>query len=168
MYIGEVIEAFKEKTKKEFNLEVACGYFGANAFMSIDIEKFVFRFAVPKKCNIEEARELLVILKEQCAEMINRHEGIRPYLRSYPFSPLDTKIDLYFEEDGTLSHMFATDNEIQYFAKNSKTQNDEKLLEETFEEAVKIVKAKQSKVCDQGTYKPEFWVYKSAGQRVSG
>ena len=146
VYISELIEAFKEIAKNEFNLEVLSG----QASAPVDIEKFIFRFNVHKKCSLEEARELLVNLKERLVMTVNQNEKIRPFLNNYPILPVGTHIDLYFEKSNdSVYYIFDKQKGIQYFSENPQTQKSEKIYEETFAEAVKIIKAKQSNVCNK-------------------
>ena len=46
-------------------------------------------------------------------------------------------------------YIFDKQKGIQYFSENPQTQKSEKIYEETFAEAVKIIKAKQSNVCNK-------------------
>ncbi len=151
-YVNEVIRDFQKDMGKEFKIQAI----GSGAGMPFDVERIIVEFAVMKRITIEEARNLIVTLKQKLADRVNEHEKLRPYLREYPFSPMRAVVNLSFIhrntkkeplQDGDL--LFITvgnTNEISYFIKDSKKPGKEDVFKEPYEEAVKIVKAKGNKI----------------------
>ncbi len=146
-YVNELIRDFEKIVGKEFGIKAS----GSGAGMPYDVERIEVNFSVYKKGTIEEARELMVNLKERLAEVVNQNEKLRPYLREYPFSPLRANIHLRFYgnkgrscTDGSIAFVgVGREKNVYYSVENPKNHQLDDVFEEPYEEAVKIVKTKQ-------------------------
>ncbi len=148
-YVDEVIQEFIKVAKKEFGVTP----YGTGASMPFDVEKICVDFQLKKKATVEEARTLMVRLKEKFAEIVNKHEQLRPYLREFPFSPGRADVNLRFcnnqglrNTDGSINYVLVGSNKnIYYFSSNLLTPNKDNQLQEPYDEAVKIVHSKKSR-----------------------
>ena len=77
---------------------------------------------------------------------VNEHEKIRPYLREHPFKPNRTMISVAFQDengryyiDGSVAYVSLIKGKIFYDTAKSATEGLLEILEEPFEEAVKIL-----------------------------
>jgi hypothetical protein len=146
-YVNEVTREFKKIAKREFGLS-SCG---SGASMPYDVEKICVHFAVPKRGSVEEARELMVKLKERFLGVINAHEKIRPYLREYPCTINRADINLRFCDekgreytDKSVGYVIVgSDNNIHYCYSDQKKDSWEDLYKEPYEKAAEIVHAKK-------------------------
>jgi hypothetical protein len=147
-YAAEIIKEFEKEACKEFGIEAM----GAGGQMPFDVVSFDVRFWVRKKGTVEEARELIVKLKEKLRVTINKHEKIRPYLRAYPFPIKNTNVTISFpdqDKNGVLydkSVTFASvgsNGKIYYRYDDPNLKGFQPLYEEPYEEAVKIVHGKK-------------------------
>jgi antitoxin component YwqK of YwqJK toxin-antitoxin module len=146
-YVNEVTREFKKLVKREFGLS-SCG---SGASMPFDVEKICVHFAVPKRGTVEEARELMVKLKERFLGVINAHEKIRPYLREYPCTINRADINLRFCDekgreytDKSVGYVIVgSDNNIHYCYSDQKKDSWEDLYKEPYEKAAEIVHAKK-------------------------
>ncbi|MCH9617599.1 MAG: hypothetical protein SP4CHLAM5_10530 [Chlamydiia bacterium] len=147
-YVTQVIHKFQKIAQKEFGIR-ACG---SGAGMPFDVETIGIDFNVYKRASHEEARELLVRLKERFVQEINRHEKLRPYLREYPFTPIRTQIFLTFYDktgntykDGSITSILVDrDKQICFYSANPDNPKKENKLKEPYDEAVKMVHTKGS------------------------
>ena len=150
-YVNEVIKKFEREAAEEFMI-VATGSGGG---MPFDVERISVDFTAVRRATIEDARRLVIALKEKLADAVNQHEKLRPYLREYPFSPLRAEVSLRFcQKDGrsytdgsVCSVIVGKGDKIYYLTENPNTHKREDLFVEPYEEAVKIVKAKGDKIC---------------------
>jgi hypothetical protein len=142
-YVDEVIHEFIQVAQREFGVTA----YGTGAKMAFDVERINVSFQLRKKGSVEEARKLIVGLKERFAEIINAHEKLRPYLREFPFTPERADINLSFcnnqdlrNTDGSINHVLVGSNKnIYYFSANLLTPKKDRELQEPYAEAVKIV-----------------------------
>lgn len=147
-FVDEVIKDFAPGAEKEFNIRAS----GFGAGMPFDVETIGARFISHRRVSVDEARGMIVELKEQLADIVNKHEKLRPYLREYPFSPLRAQISVSFKgpndgpfnQEGSVTFVIVgKGDQIYYHIENLKDP-----ILEPFEEAVKIVKSKQqNKIC---------------------
>ena len=146
-YVDEVIDEFIKIAQEEFGVIP----YGTGGAMPFDVETISVHFKCLKKGTVEEARMLMVELTEKFAQIINKHEQLRPYFREYPFSKYRAKIDLSFIDnkgkqynDGSVYYVFiGKDKKIYYFSANLLTPKKDNEFEEPFEQAAKIVHAKK-------------------------
>ncbi len=145
-YVDEATNEFLNFAYKKFGM--TC--WGSGGSMPFDVENIGVQLSIRKKGTIEEARELIVNLKEKLTQIINQHEKLRPYLREFPFTPSRAQVYLSFcdkkgqkNKDGSVAYVLAgNEKDICYCeARPKKPLTD--LLVEPYEEAVKIVRSKQ-------------------------
>ena len=132
--------------------------------MPYDVRELDVGFALCAKGSIESGREKIIYLTEKFLEVINAHEGIRPYLREYPFPQSRVNIGLRFRTpdawcytDGSVSKVFHARGKIFYHGQNGKESLD--LLEEFYEEGFAKVRNNvaipASLSCEKIVYKKE-------------
>ncbi len=142
--VDELVANFENEIEKEFKIRAM----GSGGSMPFDVESISVDFASMDSMNVEEARRLMVTLKERLAERINQNEKLRPYLRDYPLSTTWARIRLVFFSrngdeymDGGMCHVLdSPPGKISYIAKNPETKIRETVFEEPYEEALLIVK----------------------------
>jgi antitoxin component YwqK of YwqJK toxin-antitoxin module len=146
-YADEIIKEFEKAAYKEFGVEAV----GLGGQMPFDVVSVYVGFWVRKKGTVEEARELIVKLKEKFRVIINNHEKIRPYLREYPISIKNADVSVSFlrqDKNGvyynkSVSFVSVGRGEKIYYSYDDPNENLlQPLFEESYEDAVKIVHAK--------------------------
>jgi len=165
-YVNEITKSFTNEIEKEFDLTCI----GSGGTMPHNVEKIDLAFVAYRKGTIKEARQLEVIGIERLLKKINEHEKIRPYLSEYPFKYNGVHISISFWgnegnycTDGSIVHVSLAHNKIYYDGAELKKKtippiihgttgevvrpSEEievnefmTLLEESYEDAVKIVK----------------------------
>ncbi len=99
--------------------------------------------------GIQEARQLLVGTIINFVNYINQRESVQPYLAVRPFSVknIEVAIDVPGAESGGIEFVFNIENKLYYYASNKDPEilKAVKLHEETFEEAVEILKQQKAK-----------------------
>ncbi len=147
-YADEIIHTFEKECVKEFK-EFKLRSIGSGGRMPNDVEEIGVNFSAYEPATIEEARALEVTLTEKLLKKINAHEKIRPYLREYPFPSNRTEVSVSFHKrngdyytDGSVAYVSHILNQISYCAADPKTQDFIDLLEEPYEDAVKLVHQK--------------------------
>jgi len=143
VYVNQIISSFSAEMKKEFGL--IC--WGSGGKMPHDVEEVEVAFICYKHANIEEARELEVKVTEKFIQAINSHEKIRPFLREYPFRADRAQVSIAFENrktklsyfDGSVASVFQVKNKIFYRADKEGSYVLIPLMDEPYEEALKIV-----------------------------
>jgi hypothetical protein len=113
-----------------------------------DVKKIFLGFGLEKRVTVEEARELYVKIAQELLAEINTDEGIRPYLRKYPFNMSDIKLGLSFYDGYPnevpkehVAYVFYAKGMLYYSNKDPKELGLSNLAEETFSEAVRKVEA---------------------------
>lgn len=137
--LGYFKSRFEMIARKEYGLEASL--FGASC--PYDLCKMTFIFHKVGRLEKEEARKLIVSLKERLLEEINKYEPNFPYLRDYPFPPsrLCLEVDFYNEAgetwyDGKISSVFSgSSGDVLYRASDKKSPFFYVLDQETYEEA---------------------------------
>ncbi|MBI5346413.1 MAG: hypothetical protein HZB76_04655, partial [Chlamydiae bacterium] len=136
------------KTVKEICQNKNLKFLGFGGGGPYDIRVLSLSFETCGKFNVEEARELLVYCVEQFLLNINSNEKIRPFLHNFPFTGKNIEIMLFFyNKDASkvnppyISYAVAIDGVVRFYIKNS-FDKFEKVSEETYEKALKKVKAK--------------------------
>ncbi len=141
-YVDEVIKNFESLAKKEFGIIA----YGSGAGMPFEVERINVGFTTHRRVSVDEARKMIVELKEKLADIVNKHEKLIPYLREYPFSPLRAHVSIFFElpksgitnqEKSVTSVMVGKGGQVYYRIENLKDP-----ILEPYAEAVKIVKSK--------------------------
>jgi hypothetical protein len=99
-YVNEVVKAFEKDVKKKYG--IIC--IGSGGTMRGSVERISLRFHSYQRTTLEEARELIVALKEDLIRRVNAHEKIRPFLKEYPFSWFGADIAISFYKPRGSSH----------------------------------------------------------------
>jgi len=146
-YVNEIVRSFAEEMKKEFDLNCT----GDGGRMSKDVEEIEIIFKTNRQATIVEARELEVLITEKFVKAINAHEKIKPFLREFPFPASRAIVSISFDPlnnmqypDGNVSHVFQGRGDIVYYAATDPFvgySNRRPLIEEPYDEALKIVKS---------------------------
>ena len=114
-----------------------------------DIQAVALGFASYKALNVDEARKLYVNIVEEYLHRVNCNEEVRPYLHNYPFTINNLEFNIEFDEsngrmksDGHVAYVsfIASRNLIFYSSYDYKTHKFQDLHQESYEEALKIVK----------------------------
>ncbi len=144
-YAKEIMNPFITDSEKKYDLDcIGTGGRFAYKVAGINISFVAFR-----KGTIEEARTLEVKMIEALLARINADEKIRPFLSEYPFKSKDLHISIAFQKkdgnyytDGSIAYVSHIKNRLFYDAEDSKTGQLIEILEEPYEEALKIVQRK--------------------------
>jgi hypothetical protein len=144
-YVHEVTSTFLNEIYKKYGFECA----GSGGSMPYDVQEISVYLVTRQSATIEQAREWEVLLTERFAQIINEHEKIKPFLRESPFP--SSRVDVFIKfitpkkersapQPNRVNYVFQARNKIFY---NAKAPNDpymyKNLLEEPYEEALKIV-----------------------------
>jgi len=125
--------------------------FGSGGSMMDDVKLMALSFACYHKLTIDEARKLIVHCTEEYLKQINQNSKIRPYLHNVPFTDNNIKLVIFCYkpnrkrvDPGQICVAGIMKGKIAY---KSPTPDDKRvvLLEETFEDAVKIIEKQQNK-----------------------
>lgn len=147
-YINEIEVSFAEQMEKDFDLH----WNGTANVIWEKVKELGMSFTIHRKATIEEARALELFVIEKFVQAINQHEKIQPYLNQRPFTFEYVRITISFKErngynsDGSIVYLFnvpdsartAYRNHISYFSQDPFEDNQISLLDEPYEEAVKI------------------------------
>ncbi|MBI5346932.1 MAG: hypothetical protein HZB76_07315 [Chlamydiae bacterium] len=137
------------KTVKEIcqNKNLKCiGFGGGDVY---DIRMLSLSFKTHGKVNVDEARELIVYCAELFLSNINANEKMRPLLHNFPFTRKNIEIRIFSETEPSndyplyISYAAAIEGVVTYY-KNNQFDRLEQFYQETYEEALKKVKAKQA------------------------
>jgi hypothetical protein len=150
-YVHEVTSTFLNEVYKKYGF--ACD--GSGGSMPYDVQKISVSLVTRRSATIEQAREWEILLTERFAQIINEHEKIKPFLRASPFPPSRVNLSIDFitpkkersaPQPNHVTFVFQARNKIFYKAKTPDDPYMHKdLLEEPYEEALKIVQANASK-----------------------
>lgn len=126
--------------------------FGSGGAFMDDVKKINLTYIAYRKATVSEARELIVRHTERLLEKINADLKIRPYLHDYPFTALNLKFSIIFEDkkgeiqSPFLGHVMLINgdivysiNEIKVTPWNSVLNTFKTVYEEPYSEAVRIV-----------------------------
>ena len=135
--ILEIEHEFASELKEQYGLQSEGNYmYSFDACMS---------FGCHCRATSEEARHLVVYIKEKLTEKILRSDKIRPYLGAKTFNPSDIFVDICFYNpvnnfrgDGSISHVLAGRSHISYYTKDTFTDRYGE-VEESYKEAKRVV-----------------------------
>jgi hypothetical protein len=141
-FVEEVISRFAKEMQKHGYRCIKDG-----GGMPYDVRELDIGFMVYEKGSIELGREKVVFLTEKFLEAINSHEGIRPYLREYPFPESRVSVGLAFYRpdnlaytDGSVTNAYHTRSKIIYWGNDPNQKNKTvDLLEEPYSEGFAFV-----------------------------
>lgn len=140
--VNEVVEIFKKSVMREFDIK----YEGGGGSMPNDVIRITIHFASNECPDIDRARFLEIRLIEKFLEIINSHEGIRPYLRQYPFPVNGADIALSFAPRGknkkpdSIKFIYQVRGRIFYATEDSLDKKCDAYTEK-YETALEIVKS---------------------------
>ncbi len=114
--------------------------------MHKDVEKIGVSFNCYRQLSITEARQLLISCADDYLQKINHSLELRPYLHVYPFTVNELELRIFISDDneskknlGDLVAVSVVYGNVRY--KKWKTEYTmETVLEESFEEAARIVR----------------------------
>lgn len=112
-----------------------------------DVEEIAIGFVSKQLVTVELARIQFVLFGEDFLRRLNTWEEIRPYLHDYPATMKNFDLDFmyldhedHFVSNGYVATMFYCKGKIVYKAFNHDKNNFEKIYEEPYDEAVRIVR----------------------------
>lgn len=142
VYAKAIMTPFIQKCEKEYQLDCI----GTGGRFAYNVAGINIEFVAYQRGTIEEARTLEVKMIEALLAEINAHEKIRPFLAEYPFNAKDIHISTSFQKndgtdytDGSVVYVHQARGKLFYKAEDPKTGELTRLLEEPYEEALKIV-----------------------------
>jgi hypothetical protein len=144
--VNEVVDMLEKEMKEQFGLRCT----GQGGSMPYDIQEIGVRFLGHQKVSVEEARELEVRAVERFVEIINAHEGIRPFLRDYPWDYRRARVMIAFRDErgqdypGGVRLILQGKDQLFYYAPKKHPKDISHLKEEPYEEAKKIVNSSPS------------------------
>jgi hypothetical protein len=144
--LHEVITTLKQELKERFGLRCI----GSGGSMPYDIQEIGVDFAYYQQVTIEEARELEIRATERFVEIINAHEGIRPYLRDYPWDYHRAAITISFRNGNGeyysegVRFIFQVHEKMYYFGPEKSPNDIDHMKEEPYEEAKQIINSTPS------------------------
>lgn len=144
IYADEIEKKFIQEMKEKYD----CVCIGSGGSMPQLVESINVVFALTHRATIEEARTLEVSAIERLVEMLNEDERIRPYLAEFPFPAHRVEIAFSFYApyggpfmDGSLTRISQIRGKISYRTRHAMKGDYSCLLEESYEEAKKIVES---------------------------
>lgn len=143
--------ALAHKVRDEFIVDMVrnnsfrvCAIGGA---LGRDVEEITIGFVSKQLATVELARIQFVLFGEEFLRRLNGWEEIRPYLHDYPATMKNFDLDFMywdhennFVSDGYVALMFYCKGKIVYKAFNYEKDDFEKIYEEPYDEAVRIVR----------------------------
>lgn len=113
--------------------------------MNEDIKSLFLGLTCNKEASIDDARKLIVTCAKEYMFEINNNKELKPYLHNFPFSEQNIQLSIIFKtplginnEIGKLSSVEIIKGKV-IFSANKTEYTLETVLEESFEEAVRIV-----------------------------
>ena len=157
--VKDMVKDFQKKVQKEFGVSI-CGH---NGEMANDIKTIGLDFNISKNGTIELARALLIDLTEYLTEAINQDIKLRPYLREFPFSKEKAEISLSFYhighkkyKDNIVDRVYIGRNQEVIYCSQEPRGKIIHIYRESYEEALKIVRAQQAKAAFKKPKKAKF------------
>jgi hypothetical protein len=149
IYVNEIIRNFAREMRQKYNL-----YSKADGGrMPHDVEEIEMDFIFYQKVNIEQARELEVMVTEGFVKCINAHEKIRPFLREYPFTYKRALVSIVFYDSNnnywmghSVDFVFNIRGEIFYKTFDPQTKKFCLLHKEPYEKSLEIVRNKNNAI----------------------
>jgi hypothetical protein len=149
-YVYEIERQVAEEVKQELDLR----WSGDRGRMRGKLEEIGMEFVTNRYANIEDARTLILTVVEKLAQAVNAHGKIQPYLDIHPFTYKRITVAIGFQDrfgshsDGSVSYAFnvsdlattPSKNHIVYFSNDPFQDRNIELLEEPYEEALKLSK----------------------------
>lgn len=143
-YVNQIKESFVREMEEQYGL--ICNGHGGR--MPRDVEEISIDFISYHHATVEEARRLEVTVTEKFLNKINNNEKIRPFLREYPFKTNRAEVGISFRKpdntlysDGSVGFVYQVNNKIFYRAESEGSPKLIPIMEEPYEEALKIVQS---------------------------
>jgi hypothetical protein len=148
--LAEEIRAnMARKLAKRYDMSL----FGIGGGMADSVNIICLSFQIRKSFTKEELRYILIDCVEEILAAFNANEEIRPYLLNYPFLPENIEIKIFITDstgrrvyDPTIAVASAIGGKLKY---KTNDPNDEfkykSIVQEPYEEALKIVRGKDTK-----------------------
>jgi hypothetical protein len=141
-YVHEIVNNFSKEMKQRFGLTCI----GTGGIMPEDVQLILVSFEICRHVSIEEARKLEIEATEALVKLVNAHEKIRPYLRTFPFTIEGTEVPIAFvnergesHTDGSVTFIFQMYNRLFYRHQRKEVSYLEPLYEESYREAYNTV-----------------------------
>ncbi len=145
-----------DRTLAQFSLEayqqedkLRLSSFGGRAQRNIGAFFLGFHALRKSPVSVDEARILIIKYAEKLLARINSDGAMRPFLDHYPMGVNDIKLSIGFYDkkqhqynDGSVAYVLIFNKNVIYCRKNPKNGDFEDLQQETYEEALNIVKDK--------------------------
>jgi|GEM_PF-1336460 len=139
---NEVRGKVARQLKKELDLRPA----GTIAQMHYEIQILGLSFDYYQPVDTVEGRKLLVRAVEAMMQEVNEREDIRPYLVTYPFTPRNVEIEIFFRNpdgrevaSGSLNLVKINKGILFYKIHNSNGGGSMTVYKETYEEALQRI-----------------------------
>lgn len=118
---------------------------GVGGSMDEDVKSLFLGLTCNKEINLTDARKLIVTCAKEYMYEINNNKDLKPYLHNFPFNEQNIQLSIIFRtpsgidnEIGRLSSVEIIKGKV-IFSVNKTEYTLETVLEESFEEAVRIV-----------------------------
>ena len=119
---------------------------GVGGNMNEDVKTLFLGLSCNKEANINDARKLIVVCAKEYMFEINNDKNLNPYLHNFPFNEQNIQLSITFKnplgnnnEIGRLASVEIIKGKV-VFDVNKTEYTLETVLEESFEEAVRIVR----------------------------
>lgn len=128
-----------------------CGIGGRND-KSNKIKTFALSFQLHQILNLEACRTLVVDCVQEFKNKINENSELKQYLADVPITVNNIVIEIFFKDkegvtlyDPNICAVISEEGVIEYYFKDpEKKQPFKKIIQESFEEALSIVKSQQN------------------------
>lgn len=131
---------------KKFSYKYGLEPSGVGGSMNEDIKSLFLGLTCNKEVSINDARKLIVTCAKEYMFEINNNKNLVPYLHNFPFNEQNIHLTITFKspsginnEIGKLSSVKIIKGKV-IFSANKTEYTLETVLEESFEEAVQIVR----------------------------
>ena len=141
----KIANKITERTAKELQEQKNLYLVGTGGRMMNDIQAMDMSFCFYEEVDLKAAKELLIYIIDEYLSAINNNKEIRPYLHEYPFTAKNVEIRIWiYEPDGSrlspekIHYVSSIDGVLDYYIRGS--GHRQAICEETYEEALKLVK----------------------------
>jgi hypothetical protein len=141
----KLIFSFEKVALEEYRLRI----WGEGGGFMDAVNSFSFHFVSNEMMDVDQARRFYLSVLDRLLEMINTDEELRPYLKHYPFTRNDIKLDISFfvnwiignrPPQPYITYISKSDRFIYFRTRGNDSNSLEGLPPEPFERARSIVK----------------------------
>lgn len=149
--IGKFTSSFQAEIKNNYGFSL----YGAGASFPVKIESIDLFFQSDSIASIEEARRLVIPIANRMVDAINRSEYLTPYLSNVPATLKNISLTLNFNEvqnnKTSIQSVMVVGKKklIFYYTREKDKLKLKEVLEEPFDEAVKILQDEASRTSDE-------------------